>query len=198
MGLKWPEREADQTFHLVPKLRMSFTLTPFPPYAFMACTVMTLPFICIIRTQFLLDDREINNVKFALARKRQLSLSLPRRITEYHLPSIGHKVYNAASNDIYCTRLKAKCWPQDEELPNPATLCRNWTAAAGRYVSPCYTGNVSELRVLLLKVWFQRSFITCTSDDRNVFHASCWQELSKNVHCVSLTTSVSLCLYSLR
>ena len=117
----------------------------------------------------------------------------------YHLPFIGHKVYNAASNYIYSTKLKSKCWPQDEELPNPATFCRNWTVAACWYVSPCNTGNVSQLRVFLWKVWIQRNFITCASDDGKFFHASGCQELSKNVQCLSLTISVSLfCMHCVK
>jgi len=39
--------------------------------------------------------------------------------------------------------------------------------------------------VFLWKVCFQTFFITCTSDDRNFFHASGCQDLSKNVQCFS-------------
>ena len=164
--------------HLLPKLRMGFTITPFRPYAFIACKARTRPFIFIIRTHFLVADHVTNNGdKFASLWKRQCSLSLPKRVTiTWRLSATNYIMQRRIT---FTLQPKAKCWPQDE-LPNPVNFCRYRTAAACRYVSPCYTGNVSQLRVLLWKVWFQRSFITCTSNGRKVFHASGCQDLSKN------------------
>ena len=146
LGGKVTEAWGRPNLHLVPKLRMGFNITPFPPYAFMACTVTKVPFVFIIRRHCLLAGHVINHAdKFASLWKRQFSLSL---LTKLSPPFVEHEVYNAASNYIYCTRLKAKCWPQDEEPANPAALYRNRTPAACRYVSHCYTSGFSELHIL--------------------------------------------------
>jgi len=149
------------------------------------------------KRHLLLANHIINKAeKCASVRKQQISLSILRGVTHYHPLSIGHKVYNAASNDIYCTTLKAKGWTQDEELPNPAIYRRSRTAAACRYVSPCVHRQC--LMSSCGKFGFKDSLLLAQSDDRNYFHASGCQDLSKNVQCVSLTISVSLFLYLLR
>jgi len=50
LGAKWPGHKVDHQLHLMAKLRMNGTITPFPLYAFMAWSGKILPFLVAANT----------------------------------------------------------------------------------------------------------------------------------------------------